>query len=307
MSHPCEPVTEFDLLAYADGNLDGDPERKREVEAYLEARPEIAARVRAFARQDEVIRDHYGGVLDEPVPERLRMALDAPPRKRGMVALKAAAAAVLLIATATGSWLLGRSTAHETAQHGDRLMAQAVAEFLNAPASGVRSGRDMTGARSLPWFSDRIALELRAPDLSAEGFRLADKRLVGADDREVVEVSYVNGEGRRIILMLHPRWQEAAPDVRIDEQDGVAVAYWADGPLAFGLASDVGAEKTRELADSIRQSMRGSHGTEPKFAPQIRTGIPKAEHGMARTGPGGVSSPQPGRGGPVGPNVIQHN
>ena len=69
-------VRAIDLMAYADGLLDADPERKAEVETYLRQHPEEDARVRDYAAQNDAIRRLYRPVLSAPVPERLRAALD---------------------------------------------------------------------------------------------------------------------------------------------------------------------------------------------------------------------------------------
>lgn len=302
-----EPVTEFDLLAYADGNLDSDRERRAEVEAYLDAHPDVAARVHAFACQDEEIRRLYGGVIDEPVPDRLRAALEVPPRRWGGLALKSAAAAVLLVVTATGSWFLGRTTAGEAAGHGEALIEQAMTGYLDAPASATRTAHGPAGRQPLSWLSDRIALKLRTPDLTPQGFRLADKRLVASEGTDVVQVSYVNDAGRRIVLMLHPRWRDTVPDVYVDERNGVSVAYWADGPLAYGLAGDLAATEARKVAAAIRKAMRPSQDSTPRLAPEMRTGVPSGQRGVAQSGPK-AATPKPGQGGGVElPNVIQHN
>ena len=78
MIKPHEPVNEIDLLAYADGTLDGDPARRAEVEEYLKQHPEQAERIIAFMHQDDDIHRLYDPVLDEPVPDRLRAVLEQP-------------------------------------------------------------------------------------------------------------------------------------------------------------------------------------------------------------------------------------
>ncbi|MGB8148230.1 MAG: anti-sigma factor, partial [Azonexus sp.] len=60
-----QAITEADLHAYVDGQL---PETRRaEVEDYLAAQPEAAARVRAYCVQRDALRQHYDPVLDEEI------------------------------------------------------------------------------------------------------------------------------------------------------------------------------------------------------------------------------------------------
>ncbi|MFP4270693.1 MAG: anti-sigma factor family protein, partial [Alphaproteobacteria bacterium] len=75
--HACAAVEERDLLAYVDGRL--APERRRAVERALDERPGERARLDDYARQNEALRRHLGGVAAEPVPPRLRAVLDGSP------------------------------------------------------------------------------------------------------------------------------------------------------------------------------------------------------------------------------------
>lgn len=65
-------MNEEQLHACADGLL-GRDERAR-IEAALAASPADAARVNAWIRQSELLRAAFAPVLDEPIPERLRLA-----------------------------------------------------------------------------------------------------------------------------------------------------------------------------------------------------------------------------------------
>ena len=67
---------EFDdvtLQAYLDGEL--DPGRAAEIEAWLSAHPEAAARVEAWRRNDHLLRAALDPTLDEPIPPALNAAL----------------------------------------------------------------------------------------------------------------------------------------------------------------------------------------------------------------------------------------
>jgi anti-sigma factor RsiW len=81
-----EPVTESDLQAYADGEL---PESRRaDVAAWLASHPDDAERIESYRRIAEELRSTYKGVLDEPVPERLKQALPVGRARRvAMIAL----------------------------------------------------------------------------------------------------------------------------------------------------------------------------------------------------------------------------
>lgn len=92
-----DPVREDDLHAYVDGAL---PEARRlDVEAWLAAHPEDAARVQAWAGQNQALHAAFDGVLNEPLPiDLVRAARRRPVRApwRAMAAALALAASGLI-------------------------------------------------------------------------------------------------------------------------------------------------------------------------------------------------------------------
>jgi len=64
---------ENEIQALVDGRL--DPARRVEVEAWLAAHPDEAARVRDMSAQRAAVEDAFSGLLDRPVPARLRSAV----------------------------------------------------------------------------------------------------------------------------------------------------------------------------------------------------------------------------------------
>ena len=77
-----QAISESDLCAYVDGHLDG--ERLAAVEAGLRTDEALRARAADWRDQRRALRVLFDPVLDEPVPERLRLAADgsAAPRAR---------------------------------------------------------------------------------------------------------------------------------------------------------------------------------------------------------------------------------
>ena len=65
------PVSEDELHAYVDGELPAD--RHDAVAAWLATHPDAAEQVAAWRAQSEAIRARYGAVVNEPVPERLKL------------------------------------------------------------------------------------------------------------------------------------------------------------------------------------------------------------------------------------------
>lgn len=248
-------VTELDLLAYADGLLDTDTQRKAEVERYLERRPEDAARVKAYLRQNAEIRRAYAASMQSSVPERLYATLyRAPGRGPGAFAKTAALIGLALFAGYAG-WLIGRED-HSTERHVRAFIQQTIAAHVSAarPSPGARlaQGQVLQPIHTLP---GEVPFEVRLPDLSAHGYALTDKRVIGSEGRQVLEVSYVRQDGDRVSLFIRTRWQDDSREIRLEHDDAAAVAYWTDGPFMYGLAANLDRTELHTLAVSARGSL----------------------------------------------------
>lgn len=108
MSHARDPVSEHDLDAYVDDQL--DPARRIDVEAWLAARPELAARVMADLRSRDELRIALAlpGASGSPVTTEAARRLERGLRRGRVLARFQQAAAVALLVGA--GW-----TAHEIA------------------------------------------------------------------------------------------------------------------------------------------------------------------------------------------------
>src|SRR5690606_39402342 len=112
-------VGELDLLAYADGLLDGDPAHKALVERALGNEPVARARADAYRAQTAALRSAYGGRLMEPVPHRLQAALRGPSRRASGRHVNAAAMVALAMAAGGVGWMLGEGARMTgAAEHG---------------------------------------------------------------------------------------------------------------------------------------------------------------------------------------------
>src|SRR5258705_686223 len=95
MTDPNIPVTEDELHAYVDNELPA--ERRGDVEAWLAAHPDDAARVQSWRAMAEALHARYDQVADEAVPKRLEIErLGQQPRRWVYGAGAAALAAVLV-------------------------------------------------------------------------------------------------------------------------------------------------------------------------------------------------------------------
>lgn len=256
MTREREPVQEIDLHAYADGLLDADIVRKQEVEKYIAEHPEAASFVADIRAQNESIRQLYGSFPDSPVPEHLTAVLQEGPRHpQRRRALQAAVVAGLVAVSTVGGWLIGKSDKDEQWVLDEFVERAAMVHEASSGglASAIANGE--AGLQPLGWLNQRIALELAAPDLAAEGFSLVAKDRLGPEDDPVVRLVYRRADDITINLFLRPRWEEAGSGIASSEAGNVTVLHWLDGPLAFAMTTDAAGPETGYLARVVREAI----------------------------------------------------
>lgn len=274
MTRRYEPIGELDLNAYADGLLESDAARRAEIEHYLASNAGAAAHVAEIEAQNREIREAYGGALAQPVPERVMGALMQGNKSRGRHPLAASVAVALLGAALGAGWLAGqRADTDEWAL--EEFARDAATQHQARPTTG---GVQSAGASSAPatepmaWLNQRIALEIKAPDLSAEGFDLIAKATVGPSDDRRVQLVYQDDEGSMLNLFLRPRWEEHSSAINVVESDGVAVHYWLDGPLAFALTSNARGTDAERLARAVHEAVERTRLADPAPKPILSEG-----------------------------------
>ncbi len=228
-------LDDLDLLALADGLLETDPVRRAEVEAAIAASPAEFARLRDYRAQTQALRSAYGGRISEPVPERLQAALEGGDGGHWRPLLRIAAGVALRALV-------------------DQSYRQFAARAPDEPGDAITLAA--TGQRPLGWLEDDVSIRLRAPDLSSERFALVDKQAHRDGDEQIIRLDYAAPDGRAFSLFIAPRWEDRAAPIREAERDGVALAYWHDGPLASSIATRLPKAEAREIAQAVRRAMK---------------------------------------------------
>lgn len=260
MSDRDDPITDFDLVAYADGKL--DPTRADAVREYLDRHPDAAHRVQDYRLQNEALQSAYGPVVREPLPERLEVLLSpsdggaAPARRLA----KVAAMVLVIAATGVAGWTLGRTSRADAFGAEDFAADAAAAHSQQRVPEGASTRGDFS---PLQWLTKRVALELQAPDLQDEGYRLIARQKVRLNGQPAVQLAYRDDAGRRLSVFLRKRWRESGPSIRTMARDHTTMAYWLDGPIAYGVMADRSETDLRSLA----QKINGKISIEPKVVP----------------------------------------
>ena len=262
-------VSETDLQAYTDAALPSV--RCSEVEDYLDARPEEAARIRAYVGQKQALRSAYNPVLDEPLPERLR-ALASPPQtsiphthRPPLFARwsmqRIAAGLVIALTGGVAGWMVHDryppAGALATAS-GPALPRQAaVAHVVFSP--DVRRPVEIRAEQEdqlVAWLSKRLGTPVRPPRLGALGFELIGGRLLPGNSGPVAQFMYHDATGQRLTLYVSTE-NTANQDTafRFIQEGPVNVFYWVDGKFGYALSAGIDKGALARVATAVYDQM----------------------------------------------------
>lgn len=244
-------VTEADLHAYVDGVL--PPARAAEVETYLAAHADEAARIAAYRRQKDALRAQFNPVLDEPISPRLTRRSDYRPWKLQHMA------AGLLIAALSGStgWLLHGQVNRTDAYNVDEPYAMArraaIAHVVYSPE--VRRPVEVAADQEeqlVTWLSKRLGTKVSPPKLGTAGYELVGGRLLPGDSAPVAQFMYQNATGQRLTLYVsNEHTSNRDTGFRFAQEDGVNVFYWIDGPFGYALSGGITKDELNHIANLV--------------------------------------------------------
>ena len=245
-------IEENDLQAYVDRRL--DPARCAEVEQYLSENPGEAERVRAYERQNAMLKNLFDPVLDEPVPERLPQLL---AHGRYPAFRRYAAFAASLAGAAILGWFLRGELQPPDIYVPSLARQAAVAYAVYSPE--VLHPVEVGAAQEdhlVKWLSKRLGQSVKAPDLALLGYELVGGRLLPGSEKPAAQFMYQDARGQRLTLYVSTDVtgnRETA--FRYAREGQVSVFYWIDGPLGYALSGDVPREKLLTVADSVYRDL----------------------------------------------------
>jgi anti-sigma factor RsiW len=257
-------VTDNDLHAFADGLL--PPSKRAEVDAHLAETPEDAERVAAYKRLNENLHAAFDAELDRAVPEEWTQP---PPRTamqmwRGWRTTRVAAgiAALILIGIgAGGGWYARGLNAPTPTQAAARApivyyAARAHDVYVGEGRHAVEVSADQED-HLVRWLSGRMGAPVRAPHLYDIGYKLVGGRLLPSGTTLAAQFMYEDKTGARLTLYVKSGVKPTSQDVefRYDEDGGVAVFYWADGPFGYALAGRVARDQLLRVAQMVSMKL----------------------------------------------------
>ena len=251
------PICEDDLHAWADGRLDA--QRRAEVEAWLAQDPARAARIAHWRESARKLHAAYDPVLDEPIPARLRAAVE---NRRRPGAMRAAAVVGWIalggLAGAVGGYEFGRSAHDAPAALAGLPRQAAIAHAVFSPEirHPVEVGADEE-QHLVTWLTKRLGAPVRIPDLRTSGFALLGGRLLAASVGPGAQFMYEDDGGRRLTLYVSTpdRDADGTTAFRYAQEDGIGVFYWIDERFAYALSGELGRERLLPLANAVYQQL----------------------------------------------------
>jgi anti-sigma factor RsiW len=251
------PITEEDIQGYVDNAL--RLERCDEVEEYLAANADEAARVAIFKKQAAALRVALDPIASEPVPVRLNFANIAARRQPDRLPAwkMAAAATVLLVAGATGGWAV-RGYSLSPSEGVAALAQEASASYATFASDMLRPVE--VRADNLPELASLASTTLGAktvlPDLSRSGYRLMGGRVVSTVHGPGFMLMYNDDKGNRLVMLVRRMIVDQNRPM-VEHADGKLSGWtWATSGMGFSVVGATNAEDLHPLADEIRSQLK---------------------------------------------------
>jgi len=247
-------VHEHELHAYVDGSL---PEARRlEVEAWLAAHPDDAARVQDWAAQNQSLHAAFDSVLNEPLPLNLVRATRRPALP---MPFKAVAATLAMLVTGLIGYAVGLNAPELAPAPQQAYLARdaAIAHAVFSPETRHPVEVDAAHAEHLvAWLSKRVGTQLQAPDFSVQGFDLLGGRLLTGETGPVAQFMYQDKIERRVTLYVRRAVAgNTATRFHHATENGVDVFYWIDGDFGYALSGQIGRQAIQQLADAAYRQL----------------------------------------------------
>jgi len=255
VNQPVRPISEEDLHAFVDGQIDA--ERRREIEIYLRERPDAAERVATDIAQRAALREAFALHAQQPLPPQLNLTRLVEQRLARRRAPWRTAAMVLLtlgLGVGGGWWAGSRQPTGISA-----LAREAAMNFAVYAVDPRRPVEISVAHREemAHWLSRRLDHPVAPPDLSAAGYELLGGRLSASPHGAAALFVYQDAAGRRLIIYVRPmatgRETTAIQPIEAGKLDGCA---WIDQGIGYSLVAAGDYPKLLELSRHVRQEVR---------------------------------------------------
>ena len=253
------PISETDLHAFVDGKL--APERRAEVEAWIAARPDKAAEIANWQRQNEALALLFDGAAGETVPSRLdpHMIARSPAANRNTAWPQWAAAAVITLALGGALGWAGRDFFAPSERQ------ELIASAVSAHALYVKENRHAVEVAAtdkdhlVSWLSNRVERPISPPDLTPDGFTLVGGRLLPGYDDEAsgpaAQLMYENAAKERVTVYITAALADGRTEKEFNTRRNLDAFYWANDKITCTVVGDLPAEQMQTVSKKVYQQL----------------------------------------------------
>ena len=205
-----------------------------------------------YAAQNALLHRHFDPVLTEPIPARMYM-------RRPAWLDYARAAMLVAIGIAIGLAMpLLRGPAPNPSTFASPLPVRAArAHLVYSPE--VRHPVEVDAKEQdhlVKWLSKRLAMPLKIPVLSTEGFELLGGRLLPGTDGPVAQFMYQDASGKRLTLYVtKPHRGDDVTAFRFAQEGPVSVFYWVDRDCGYALSGEIDKPALARVASSVYRQL----------------------------------------------------
>lgn len=249
------------LSAWVDG--EGSAAERARVQAWLDAHPDDAERVRRWRADRDALHALFATPADDEVPAGLRR-LVMPPASAPRAALAAAAAGLLLTGALAGGgavWTWQRAATPAVAaapgtQGWVQRAAYAHAVYVPEPRHAVEvKAQEEHLAR---WLTRRIDVPVKLFDLRDQGFELVGGRLLPDGDGKSAQLMYQDAHGLRVTVYLRKPEPGAETAFRYERQGELGLFYWVEAGAGYALVGNLPRATLLALAEAIYRQHPGA-------------------------------------------------
>jgi anti-sigma factor RsiW len=244
------PIGLEELTAYVDGELDSG--RRAVVERHLSSDAEAAARVAAYRRQDDCIRQGLAPLAEDGLSGQLRATLENPAGDGRWVCWRLAAVAAMLLAIigSAGWWY-----------HVDRFREQLVAALVHSALTAHMAYVSKEVTPDLLPDRSKLTDALRGvigaganlPDLSSLGYDLIGGEAMDTATGSAVLLAYRSRSGDMVTCYFSGRSENGETRYAVKQSQGFNVISRLEDGVGYAV---IGTVATEELVKIARMGYR---------------------------------------------------
>ena len=236
-------ITDLDLTAYIDGELEAD--RVRAVEEAVSRDASLAERIAAYRTDKTMLKRIYTPLAEHSIPPawtELARVSRYPAARARHSSLRLVGAIAVVVLVALGGWRLYEAQ-HRPAVTGDVIQAALDARGDRPSAQRIVAVANIGEARRYDAALQKIVgVNVQVPALGSMGFEVAALKFY----ERAAEIQYRDSRGRIFTLYLRP----SDGTSRFDqfERGGLRICVWQDDRISTVMAGTISAAMMQRLA-----------------------------------------------------------